>query len=290
MTQQNQPGASAGEDGSGACDAFKSLYDIVTRLRGPDGCPWDREQDSFSLRGNLIEEAYECIEAIDDKDHAHTREELGDVFLVATMIAYFHEEQGLFTVADALRTVGEKLVRRHPHVFGDVKVRDSGEVLDNWAKIKTEQEGRAPKDSALDEISAALPPLDRAWKLQKKAAKVGFDWPDIEGAISKIHEELGEALDAAKAGSREKTEEELGDLLFSVVNLCRRLDVEPSVALRRTNGKFAKRFKYVEKKMREVGQEMRAENLAAMDKYWDEAKEIAPADALLDDRAAKPYL
>jgi len=261
MTQPEQP-----------ADAFKSLYDVVARLRGPGGCPWDREQDSFSLRGNLIEETYECVEAIDEKDPAHVKEELGDVFLLATMIAYFHEEDGVFSVADALRGVSEKLVRRHPHVFGEAKVRDSGEVFDNWAQIKVEQEGRRPKDSALDEVSSALPPLDRAWKLQKKAAKLGFDWPDAEGASAKIREELVEALEAVKAGSREKTEEELGDLLFSVVNLCRHLKVEPSLALRRANGKFASRFKHVEKRMRETGQEMARENLGAMDRYWGEAK------------------
>jgi len=253
-------------------NAFKALYDVVAHLRGPEGCPWDREQDSFSLRGNLIEETYECIEAIDEKNPDHIKEELGDIFLLATMIAYFHEEEGIFSVADSLRTVSEKLIRRHPHVFGETKVRDSDEVLDNWAKIKVEQEGRSPKDSVLDEVSSALPPLDCAWKLQKKAAKVGFDWPDAEGVIAKIQEELGEVMEAAKANSCEKTEEELGDLLFSVVNLCRYLKVEPSVALRKTNGKFAKRFKYMEKKMKETGQQMSQENLGIMDAYWNEAK------------------
>jgi len=268
---QNTP-----EGGNRSATAFKSLYDVVARLRGPGGCPWDREQDSFSLRGNLIEETYECVEAIDEKDPAHVREELGDIFLVATMIAYFHEEQGLFSVADALETVGEKLIRRHPHVFGETKVRDSGEALDNWARIKVEQEGRSPRDSVLDEVSAALPPMDRAWKLQRKAAKSGFDWPDIGGVIDKIREELDETLQAAGestgADAREKTEGELGDLLFAVINLCRHLKVEPSVALRRTNGKFVKRFRHVEKRMRETGQPMVRENLEAMDRYWDEAK------------------
>jgi len=274
MTQPDQMDINMPMGKNRPADAFKSLYDVVARLRGPGGCPWDREQDSFSLRGNLIEETYECIEAIDEKDPAHTKEELGDIFLVATMIAYFHEEEGLFSVADALGTVCEKLIRRHPHVFGETKVRDSDEVLDNWAKIKVEQEGRSPKDSALDEVSSALPPLDRAWKLQKKAAKMGFDWPDVEGVIAKVREELDEAREAAKTNSREKNEEELGDLLFSVVNLCRHLKVEPSVALRRTNSKFVKRFKYVEKKMKETGQQMTQENLEVMDRYWNEAKGV----------------
>jgi tetrapyrrole methylase family protein/MazG family protein len=246
--------------------AFKLLYDTVVRLRAPGGCPWDREQTPSSLRGDLIEETYECIEAIDERNPTHIQEELGDLFLLATMLSYMHEEKGLFSVADALQTVSEKLVRRHPHVFGETKVKDSAEVLNNWARIKVEQEGRKPKDSVLDEVSAGLPPLDRALKLQKKASKVGFDWPKVEGVIEKVREELDEVI----AG--DNVEEELGDLLFSVINLCRYLKVEPSAALHRTNNKFIKRFKYVEKKMRETGQEMKQENLGIMDQYWEEAK------------------
>jgi tetrapyrrole methylase family protein/MazG family protein len=183
-----------------------------------------------------------------------------------------------------LQTVSEKLVRRHPHVFGETKVKDSAEVLNNWNKIKIEQEGRGPKDSILDEVSAGLPPMDRSWKLQKKAAKAGFDWPNIEGVIEKIREELDEVLEAAAISkeppasgkaddvTNEKVEEELGDLLFSAVNLCRYCKVEPSVALRRTNSKVINRFKYVEKKMMETRQEMKQENLEIMDQYWNEAK------------------
>ena len=247
-------------------NAFSTLYDIVVRLRAPDGCPWDREQTPASLRGDLIEETYECIEAIDEHNPAHIQEELGDIFLLATMLSYMHEEKGDFSTADALQTVSEKLIRRHPHVFGETKVKDSSEVLDNWAKIKIEQEGRKPKDSILDEVSSGLPPLERAWKLQKKAAKAGFDWPNVQGVIEKIREELAEVIEAGDV------EEELGDLLFSVINLCRYLQVEPSAALHRTNSKFINRFRYVEKKMRESGQEMKQENLAEMDRYWNEAK------------------
>jgi tetrapyrrole methylase family protein/MazG family protein len=272
-------------------DAFKALYDTVIRLRAPDGCPWDKEQTPASLRGDLIEETYECVEAIDEKDPAHIREELGDLFLLVTMLSYMHEQEGLFSVSDALQTVTEKLVRRHPHVFGDTSgrrpaVRDSAEVLDNWARIKVEQEGRKPKDSILDEVSQALPPLDRAYKLQKKAAKAGFDWPDLTGVIKKIEEELGEveaaiaardaapALNAAPQESslQEAIEGELGDLLFSAVNLCRYLKIEPSVALQRTNTKFVKRFKHVEQEMKKAGHEMKQENLPLMDRFWEEAK------------------
>ncbi|GHT64832.1 hypothetical protein FACS1894110_05300 [Spirochaetia bacterium] len=263
-------------------EAFKGLYDIVVRLRAPDGCPWDREQNPMSLRSDLIEETYECVEAIDQKDPAHIREELGDIFLLVTMLAYMHEQEGFFSVADALTTVSEKLIRRHPHVFGAVKVKDSAEVLDNWAKIKVEQEGRKPKDSILDEVSRGLPPLDRSYKLQKKAAKVGFDWAEVKDVIGKIEEELGEVneeilhsntVEAADT-AKEAIEGELGDLLFSVVNLCRFLRVEPSVALQRTNVKFENRFKHVEKRMKETNQEMKQGNLKAMDKFWEEAKTL----------------
>jgi tetrapyrrole methylase family protein/MazG family protein len=277
-----------------ADEAFKELYDIVVRLRSPGGCPWDIEQTPSSLRGALIEETYECLEAIDENDPSHIAEELGDLFLLATMISFMHEQEGKFSVADVLSNISKKLIRRHPHVFGELKVKDSAEVLENWAVIKVEQEGRKPKNSALDEVSGGLPPLDRAFKLQKKAAKAGFDWPDKEGVIGKIMEEIDEvcvasnaaasnaaasnaaasnaAASSAAVNNTSETEEELGDLLFSVINLCRFLKIEPSIALNRTNSKFIDRFKYVEKKMKETGQEMKKENLNIMDKYWNEAK------------------
>jgi tetrapyrrole methylase family protein/MazG family protein len=263
--------------------AFAGLYDIVARLRAPDGCPWDREQTPATLRGDLVEETYEVLEAIDDKDSAHIREELGDLFLLVTMLSYMHEQEGLFSVAGVLAGVSEKLIRRHPHVFGETKVKDSAEVLDNWARIKVEQEGRAPKNSVLDEVSPAIPPLDRAYKLQKKAAKLGFDWPDAGGVIAKVEEELEEVKEilgpcpaakgegAAGAAPGDALEEELGDLLFSVVNLCRFLGAEPSVCLNRANVKFTRRFKHTEKRMKEAGRPW--DNPALMDRYWEEAKE-----------------
>jgi tetrapyrrole methylase family protein/MazG family protein len=259
-------------------EAFTALYRVIVRLRAPGGCPWDREQTPASLRGDLIEETYEAVEAIDEKDPEHIREELGDLFLLVTMLSYMHQQEGLFSVAGVLTGVSEKLIRRHPHVFGDLKVRDSAEVLDNWARIKVEQEGRKPKDSILDEVSSSLAPLERAYKLQKKAARAGFDWPDLEGVMDKLREELGEASEAAARGGeggeapREELEEELGDLLFSAVNLCRFLNVDPALALRRTNAKFVKRFKHVEKRMKETNQPMKGEHLALMDKFWEEAK------------------
>ncbi|MDR2393643.1 MAG: nucleoside triphosphate pyrophosphohydrolase [Treponema sp.] len=257
--------------------AFKGLYDIVLRLRSPGGCPWDQEQTPRSLRGDLIEETYECVEAIDEQAPAHIQEELGDLFLLVTMLSYMHQEEGLFSVADVLTGVSEKLIRRHPHVFGGLQVKDSQEVLEHWARIKVEQEGRKPKDSLLDQVSPALPPLDRAYKLQKQAAKAGFDWPRMEEVVRKIEEELGEVTQAVAsvqegACAQDRVEAELGDLLFSVVNLCRFLQVAPSVALQRTNSTFTKRFKYVEKKMAEAAQGMNQDNLALMDRFWEEAK------------------
>jgi tetrapyrrole methylase family protein/MazG family protein len=261
--------------------AFAELCAVIARLRAPDGCPWDREQSPATLRGDLIEETYECVEAIDEKDPLHIREELGDLYLLVTMLAYMHQQEGLFTVEETLGSIVEKLIRRHPHVFGETRVKDSAEVLENWGKIKVELEGRKPKDSVLDGVSRGLPPLDRAFKLQKKAAKAGFDWPEREGPIAKLREELAETEAALgvldREGpeipeNREALEGELGDLLFSAVNICRFLKVDPSVALQRTNVKFEKRFKYVEKKMKEQGLELLRENLAAMDSYWEEAK------------------
>ena len=251
---------------------FKSLYDIIVKLRGPDGCPWDREQTPSTLRKCLIEETYECIEAIDENNTENIKEELGDLFCILTMLSYMHEEKGQFSAADVLQAITEKLLRRHPHVFGEKKAKDSKEAFENWTNIKVNKEGRKPKDSVLDDISSGLPPLDLAYGLQKKAAKAGFDWPNVQGVIEKIHEELSEVKEAAEKNTYEKTEEELGDLLFSVVNLCRYYKIEPSLALRRTNSKFTERFKYMEKKMKEKGIEMKQENLCLMEQFWNEAK------------------
>jgi len=253
--------------------AFEALYNTIIKLRSPDGCKWDREQTPSSLRGALIEETYECLEAIDEHDPAHIAEELGDLYLLTTMIGYMHEQEGKFSVADVLSGVNEKFIRRHPHVFGDVKVKDTSEILSNWNKIKIEQEGRKPKDSLLDEVKSSLPPAERAYALQKKAAKAGFDWQDTDGVIFKIMEELEEVKLAINKEQETQIEEELGDLLFSVINLCRFLKIEPSVALRRTNSKFVSRFKYVEKMMKESNQEMKKENLEVMDQFWNQAKE-----------------
>jgi tetrapyrrole methylase family protein/MazG family protein len=263
------------ETAADAAAAFSRFTGIVMKLRSPGGCPWDLEQSPASLRGDLIEETYECIEAIDEQDPRHIMEELGDLFLLVTMISYMHQQEGTFRIAHVLDSVSEKIIRRHPHVFGKVTVKDSAEVLKNWAQIKVEQEGRKPRDSVLDEVSRGLPPLDRAWKLQKKAAKAGFDWPNIAGVLEKIREELSEAEEAIHSGGESQIEEELGDLLFAAVNLCRYAGIEPSVALQKTNAKFIRRFQHIEKKMKEARKEMNPENLPLMDEFWEAAKNLS---------------
>jgi tetrapyrrole methylase family protein/MazG family protein len=251
---------------------FKRLYEIVARLRGPDGCPWDREQTPETMRANLIEEAYETVEAINERDPAHTKEELGDLFLLATMISYMYEEAGAFTVESAFDAICEKLVRRHPHVFGNSDASTSDEVLAQWQDIKVKIEGRAPKDSILDDVSRALPPLERAYKLQKKAAKAGFDWARAEDVWAKVGEEIEETREALASAPLERVEEELGDLLFSMVNVSRFIGVDPAVALHRASEKFYKRFRKVESGMRAKGLAMGPESMSMMDALWEEAK------------------
>lgn len=252
------------------------MYEIVTRLRGPDGCPWDKEQTPASIRGNLLEEAYECVEAINDGEPEHIQEELGDLYLLATMFAVMYEEEGAFTLADSLGTIAEKLIRRHPHVFGDSTADTPDAVIVQWNDIKEKVEGRRKKDSALDSVSRALPPLERAYKLQKAAAKVGFDWPDHAGTWDKLAEELQESRQVCTAGDTDLAaiEDELGDLLFSAINVARKHHVDPAVALHRTIEKFSTRFRYVEKGMKDSGQAMEPGKLAAMDIFWDEAKTL----------------
>jgi tetrapyrrole methylase family protein / MazG family protein len=281
-----------GAPGKAAEAAFGRLYSIVARLRAPDGCPWDREQTPDSLRGSVIEEAYELVEAVDERDSSHVAEEAGDLFLLATMICYMYEQEGAFSVADSLAGIGAKLVRRHPHVFGEAVAETPDAVLKQWDEIKEKVEGRRGKDSLLDAVSRALPPLERAYKLQKKAAKAGFDWARPDEVWAKAREELLEAEQACSAlaaggaasgdvgndGSeagrarRASLEEELGDLLFSAVNLSRFLKIDPAIALHAANEKFSRRFRHVEKRMAESGQAMAAEHMAVMDGFWEEAK------------------
>jgi tetrapyrrole methylase family protein/MazG family protein len=259
-------------------DAFLRVYEVMKKLRSPEGCPWDKEQSPTTIRGNLVEEAYECVEAINSGDGEHIKEELGDVYLVATFMAYMYEQEGAFTVSDVLDGLADKLIRRHPHVFGTDSGADTPDkVIAQWNDIKVTVEGKKPKDSAIDGVSQALPPLERAYKIQKKASKAGFDWNKAEDVWAKVREETEEAHAACAESDGDKdkidkVEEEIGDLFFSLVNLARFLKVDPSLALSRALTKFTHRFKEVEKRMKEKGLALGKENFAAMDDLWNTVK------------------
>ena len=252
-------------------ESFQNLYDVIRKLRSPEGCPWDREQTPETMTGDLLEEVYETIEAIKEKDDPHLMEELGDVFLIATMISYMKQQENSFSISDVLDGITEKLIRRHPHVFSDSDASNSTEVLEQWEKIKVEVEGRKPKKSILDKVSKGLPPLERAYKIQKKAAKVGFDWPDEQGVWEKVHEEIDEVKNVSPDDPGH-LKEEIGDLLFSVVNISRYLGVDPADALHDCNRKFSSRFSFVEEKMKEENLEMNQRNFEKMDQLWEESK------------------
>ncbi len=256
-----------------AVEAFRKLYRIIRILRAPDGCPWDREQTPESMKESLVEEAYEVVGAFLDQDYAEVREELGDTVLVATMISYMLEQAGSGTVSGVLEAVSEKLVRRHPHVFGeDAGSMGSAEVLRQWDDIKA-SEGKKRRSILEHGKTRGLPPLSRAVKLQKKASKLGFDWDRSEPVFEKVSEELIELRSAYEAGDHDGAERELGDLLFSVANLARLLKHDPSVALHAGNEKFVERFEHVAGEMEKRGIPMDGDNLAEMELLWQAAKE-----------------
>lgn len=287
-----------------AQNEFQRFFDTIKALRAPNGCPWDREQTPISMRNDLIEEAFEAIDAISEQNPEHAKEELGDVILNATMISYMYEQENHFTVADVYKELTDKLIRRHPHVFPESegqacveqKTSTPEEVLQQWDRIKSNLENRK-SSSILDEVPNGFPPLLKAYKMQKKAAKKGFDWKDLKPVKDKIFEELNEVEDAYNnlqklQNSQQNTkafttnsseelnmlqlhlEEEIGDLLFSVVNYARHLNVDPTVALNRTNQKFYKRFSYVEQEMTKANIPMDYEHLKEQDNFWNKAKDI----------------
>jgi tetrapyrrole methylase family protein/MazG family protein len=301
-----------------AHDAFARLFTIIQRLRGPDGCPWDREQSPRTLRAALIEEAWECVSAIDVGDDANMEEELGDLYLLVTMMAWMKEQEGRFTVHSALTSIADKLVRRHPHVFAGAARGDADQVLVQWDQIKAAEKatkhstggagsasggaqsasggaqsasggaqsasggaqsasgGAHHHLSSLDGVPSSFPPLEKAAKLQKKAAKVGFDWPGPQPVWNKIDEELRELRAAVEAGDPPEIEAEMGDLLFSVVNLARLLRVDPGLALHRTNTKFERRFREVERRLAADGTRPAEAGLDKMDALWNQIKSEEP--------------
>lgn len=251
---------------------FKKLYDIVVLLRGPSGCPWDKKQTARSLRNSIIEEAYECVSAIDESNNENLLEELGDLLLVISMIIRIKEQENAFTCREVLREICNKLIRRHPHVFGNVTLETADEVIANWDRIKTEVEGKKPKHSILEKIPGSFPPLEKAFAIQKKVSKVGFDWKKVEPVWDKLNEEIKEFKTAINNNSRENIEEELGDILFTIVNIGRLLKINPAIALHRTNDKFMKRFIELEKRIREKNIKLEDAGLEMLDRIWDEIK------------------
>jgi MazG family protein len=250
--------------------AFCDLVEVMRRLLAPEGgCPWDREQTLETLKPYLLEETYELLEAMDDPDPRHHQEELGDVLFQVVFQAAIRQGQGAFDIDDVARGIADKLTRRHPHVFGDTTVAGSSEVLANWSEYKKKEKGRR---RTLEGVPRALPALARAHKLQERAGHTGFDWPDAVGPRGKIDEELRELDLALAAGDRDAATAELGDLLFSVVNLARKVGIDAESALRGSVDRFERRFAHVEDRLAERGKTPRDSTLEEMDALWDEAK------------------
>lgn len=247
------------------------LRAVMHRLRAPGGCPWDAEQTHESLLPNLIEEAYEAVDAIKRGDWEHLKEELGDLLLQVVFHSELAEEAGRYSFDDVARGVSEKLVRRHPHVYGDSSVADTDGVLNQWDAIKRQEKGDE-QEAYLHNIGKGLPAMLRASKLQKKASKVGFDWPDDGGVVDKIREELGEVEDELNSGDRAKLSEEIGDLLFSVVNLARRHKLDPEILLESTNAKFEDRFAAMDTALQQAGKGLSSATLDEMETEWQRAK------------------
>jgi MazG family protein len=261
-----------------AAEQFARLVEIVASLRAPNGCPWDREQTHASLRRHLIEESYEVVDAIETGSNDDLCEELGDLLMQPVMHAQIAQEENRFAIADVLQGICEKLVRRHPHVFGEVTVSDSGEVLKNWDAIKKAEKQNKIGDSqagstpALGDAPAALPALMQALEVSKKAAKLGFEWPDESGVLEKAREEITELETAMHSESRERVAEEVGDLLFTVVNIARWQKVDPELTLRDMVRRFRARFSHMENAAREAGLELGVLPPAQWEELWKNAK------------------
>lgn len=256
---------------------YERVKNLMAKLRAPEGCPWDREQDFADIARYTIEEAYEVADAISQNDMAQLREELGDLLFQTVFHSRIAEEAGAFSLDDVTNDLVRKMVRRHPHVWGDGHERTAEEQVKEWEEVKAKERAEkgktsAEKTSLLDDVARALPALMRAEKLQKRAARVGFDWPDLDGVMDKIIEEAQEVKEAAASGDADAIEDEMGDLLFAVTNLARKLGVDPEVALRRTNDKFTRRFKSVEAGAKANGKTLPDMSLEEMDALWNAAK------------------
>jgi tetrapyrrole methylase family protein / MazG family protein len=252
---------------------FDQIMTIMRRLRAPGGCPWDAEQSHESLKRYLLEEAYEVIEAIDTGSDELLKEELGDLLLQPVFHAAIAEERGAFTMDEVLETLSDKLIRRHPHVFGDQEIKDSEAQITNWEKIKKTEKGDQRR-SALSGIPPHLPALMKAHKISEKASRVGFDWEHVDQVMAKVLEELHEFEEAMGQGNQDRMEAELGDLLFAVVNLGRFLSIDPEEALRKTITRFQNRFSHIEESLHTNGRHIQDASLHEMEALWSEAKKV----------------
>ena len=252
--------------------SVEDLVEIIRLLRTPEGCPWDREQSHESIKKNFIEETYEVIEAINKDNPAMLREELGDVLMQVLLHAQMEQEKGNFDFHDIVNELAQKLVIRHPHVFGNEHCENAEEVLVTWDRVKTETKNQTTITEAMEAIPKELPALMRAQKIQKKAAKVGFDWDNIQGVLAKVVEETSEVMDAYHIGMQADIDAEFGDLLFAVVNLSRFLRSDPEESLTRASDKFSRRFAGMERLAKERGIDMASSSLEELDKLWDEIK------------------
>ncbi|MBV9303416.1 MAG: nucleoside triphosphate pyrophosphohydrolase [Acidobacteriaceae bacterium] len=259
-----------------AGEKFKRLVQVMARLRAPGGCPWDRKQSFDTIKPYLLEESYEVMDAIDRRDWNGLAEELGDLLLQPVFFAEIAAEEGLFTISDSLDAINEKLVRRHPHVFGDATAHTAEDVKQRWDEIKRNERSEAgDAGSVLDRVPRNLPALVEADKISQKAAALGFEWPNIGGVVEKLVEEAAELARANESRDQEQVQHEIGDLLFTIVNLARFLKVDPEQALRKTNARFRKRFTHVEREIRAASSKL---SLEAMEELWQEAKRLEESD------------
>lgn len=251
---------------------FPELIETIKKLRSPEGCPWDRKQTPASTRAHLIEEMHELSDAIIENDSEAIKEEGGDLLFLTMFLLNFYDETNQFTPEDAIAAVVTKMKRRHPHVFSDLQIKDENEVLLNWEKIKATEKDKAARTSILDGLPKSLPPFTKSLKMQEKVKRVGFDWDNNADRLAKIKEELQEVEVELKNSEMEKLELEIGDLLFSIVNLSMNLGIDPEVAISKTNKKFERRFHFVEKGLKKKNKKITESNLSEMDELWNEAK------------------
>lgn len=274
-----------GTAGLSAGEWFEKLVAVQRRLRAENGCPWDREQTHATLRTYLIEEAYEVLDALESGEDGKFAEEMGDLLLQIVFHSQIASEEGRFSVTDVIREIHEKMVRRHPHVFGEKRAKDAAEVLKNWEQIKVEErraksakEGKSSaleggkRGSLLDGVSRGLPATLEGYQLTRKAARIGFDWKDVDGVLEKMREETAEVQHALQQKDQARIEEELGDLLFAAVNVARFLQVDPEIALKKANGKFSRRFREMERRAEERGGKLADVPRGEMEALWEQAK------------------